>query len=370
MIVQPVYRKTCPCATNAGIARRSRLRTHALQPRLVRGDRAQDFIQRFRQTKTSLTAKPIHNKVKKIVSLFSSIYRHTPRKPLAALSTLEPGANSRSHQKGLTNMSTPAQITANIANAQSSCGPASEADKAASSRNGVAHRLLAVRDFIRPGEFDEYTELTESLHADLAPVGALEATLSEEIRCATWRLRRCRKVEANLAIGLDDGGGFIFDPMETPNRAAEKTQQMVDRARAQAHRLLHKCTAELRKLQTERQYRNESFEAGTDLSHLGVCDWPSIEKALHRSIIDEQRRQKQTETDELDALLNAPVPSSPAHSGSFCKNAETPAVTPRNAPCPCGSGQQYTVCCAQKDGLTSPLRAKSAGDAPAVPHAA
>ncbi len=64
------------------------------------------------------------------------------------------------------------------------------------------------------------------------------------------------------------------------DETAARTQNSVDRARAQAHRLLlHKCTAELRKLQTERHFRNEYFVAGTDLSQLsGICDFIHVQK--------------------------------------------------------------------------------------------
>jgi hypothetical protein len=60
------------------------------------------------------------------------------------------------------------------------------------------------------------------------------------------------------------------DPLA--DESASRLQTSVDRARAQSHRLLHKCTAELRKLQTLRTYRDESFEAGTDISDHGVTD--------------------------------------------------------------------------------------------------
>ena len=70
----------------------------------------------------------------------------------------------------------------------------------------------------------------------------------------------------------------LIDPMQLESRGRCQTSD--NRARSQAHRLLHKCTAELRKLQTERIYRNESLAKGTDLSNLGICDWASIEARL------------------------------------------------------------------------------------------
>jgi hypothetical protein len=167
-------------------------------------------------------------------------------------------------------MPTPAQLAANIANAQLSTGPRTEEGKASSSKNATKTGLFTAHDFIRPGEEQTYADLDESLRTELVPAGLLEDNLVDEIRRAMWRLRRCGQIEAGFATVSAD------DPMQ--NEASSKLQQSVDRARSQSHRLLHRCTAELRKLQTERQFRNEYFEEGTDLSHLGLCDLRAIGK--------------------------------------------------------------------------------------------
>jgi len=211
-------------------------------------------------------------------------------------------------------MSTSPHLADNIADQTPNPGggPRTEEGKAASSQNAITNGLFTARDFIRPGEHEIYAQLDESLRADLAPSGPLEHNLVNEIRRAMWRLRRCGEVESNLVIGLDDGTGYIFDPMETTNADAEKVQRSVDRARALSHRLLHKCTAELRKLQTERNLRK------------------------------------------------ATSPSDSATESSFCKTPvspdKAPPQTPRNAACPCKSGLKFKRCCGK--------------DAPAVLHAA
>ena len=191
-------------------------------------------------------------------------------------------------------MSTPAQIAANINNAKSSTGPRTEAGKATSSKNAVTQGLFAANDFVRPADQAAWTELNAELTKDLAPVGILEATLVDEIRRAMWRLRRCGEVESNLAVLLND------DPMESSDPAAEKAQRSVDRARSQAHRLLHKCTAELRKLQTNRQYAKELFFKDADTSDIGIADWAAITKA-HAERTRAELRQKKL--DHLDTTL-------------------------------------------------------------------
>jgi len=224
-------------------------------------------------------------------------------------------------------------------------GPRTDAGRAISSQNAVTHGLFATRDFIRPGEESIHTELTDSLQTELAPVGNLELNLVHEIRRAMWRLRRCGQIEEDFAICEIDG--LIHDPMQ--NESTTRLQLSVDRARSQAHRLLHKCTAELRKLQTERQFRNEFFEAGTDVSRLGLCDLSTIQNNIDKQLAAKYRRQILEDNARIDAMMAMPIPPPVAQPSSFCK-------TPRNAQCPCNSGQKYKRCCGK--------------NAPAMLHAA
>jgi hypothetical protein len=204
-------------------------------------------------------------------------------------------------------------------------GPRTEAGKAASSQNAITFGLFATRDFIRADEQSTYTEFAQALHADLAPVGMLELNLADEIRRAMWRLRRCGQIEESFC-------GPTEDPMQ--QEATARLQLSVDRARSLAHRLLHKCTAELRKLQTERQYRNEYFDEGTDISHLGVCDFRTVQKNIHSQKVREFRRQKLADDAAINALLAAPYPPkfptpTPAPQSSFCNGA--PGTIPHAA---------------------------------------
>jgi hypothetical protein len=257
-------------------------------------------------------------------------------------------------------MATPSQHAANIANSQSSTGPRTEAGRAASSQNAVTTGLFSAHDFIRPGEEPLYEQWEIGLRHDLTPVGVLESNLVDGILRAMWRLRRCGLVEQGLAVP-DPVTGIIPDPMQDESSA--RIQASVDRARAQYDRQLHKCTAELRKLQTERQYRNEAFIEGADISGLGLCDWRSIQTGIGRIHSSELRNGTRLAKKEMEGFVNTP-PQRLAELASFCKNdklelasfcknggessaapVKSPAPTPRNAPCPCGSGQKHKRCC-------------------------
>ena len=196
-------------------------------------------------------------------------------------------------------MATAAQIAANIENAKHSTGPRAEEGKAASSRNGITHGLYARKDFIRPELEQIFAKLQSGLQTELNPVGVQEQTLVDEIRRATWRLIRCGEVEARLLVRTDDGSGLFLDPMESHD-SNEKIQNNVDRARSQAHRLLHKCTAELRKLQAERkeQRRPQTRSARDNANPIRVPDKGAETPPVHATqakntnvAVEEPRRQ-------------------------------------------------------------------------------
>jgi hypothetical protein len=90
------------------------------------------------------------------------------------------------------------QADANRRNALQSTGPKTPEGKDAVRLNALKHGLLS-QELLLPGE-DEAAlmGLTERLMADLQPEGTLEILLVEDIIVAHWRLRRFRRVEADM----------------------------------------------------------------------------------------------------------------------------------------------------------------------------
>src|SRR5271165_6734414 len=119
-----------------------------------------------------------------------------------------------------------AQLAANKANAAFSTGPRTEPGKTRSSKNALTFGLYTLTDFVRENEAEDYTKICTSLWSELTPEGTLEQTLATELMSATWRLRRCRMIEADFADLT------VLDPMQNPE--TEKQQKSVDRARAQS----------------------------------------------------------------------------------------------------------------------------------------
>jgi hypothetical protein len=171
-------------------------------------------------------------------------------------------------------MATDTQIAANRINAQGSTGPRTEDGKARSAQNSTSHGLFARRDFVRPNETAEYEALTASMLDELRPEGILETTIAAEIISAAWRLRRCGDVEATLG----EFGETAPDPMEDKSTLA--IQNAVDRARGQAQRSMYRAMNEIRRLQTERRFREEFLPADKDPAELGLASCQEIVRSV------------------------------------------------------------------------------------------
>ena len=200
------------------------------------------------------------------------------------------------------------------------------------------------RDGIAEADRARYNQLTASFEADLRPVGAFETSIATEILRASWRIQRYAAV----------------NEAELPDDA---TKAELNRARAAAVKSLRWGITELRKLQTNREIQQRlgirlpgivDVRQVLKLTGTGGCAAPPaapptpqtakrtqsqqighIESMLHTQFAGEEA-----------AILNATI----ASAAEFTERTQ---ITPRNAPCTCGSGEKYKRCCGK--------------DAPAVP---
>jgi uncharacterized protein YecA (UPF0149 family) len=184
-------------------------------------------------------------------------------------------------------------------------------------------------------------------HEQFAPQGLLECSFVDEVVRAMWRLRRCGEIEASFVDTLAAGSGPIPDAMQ--NEATARLQNSVDRARAQAHRLLQRCTKELRQLQTERHFRNEVLEAGTDIADLGVCDFRALHKAASGIFRTRDRQRQQQVREQMESYIFGYDPGDKGPETTFAERTQSqkpfPVEIARNASCPCNSGKKYKRCC-------------------------
>ena len=245
-------------------------------------------------------------------------------------------------------MATEAQIAANRRNAESSTGPRTKEGKSRSSRNAVTFGIYSAADFVLPEDNGIYHHFCENFRKELNPEGPFEQTLAAEIVHAAWRLRRCSAIELNM---VDPAGEFQLDPMVNPGNAP--TQEAVNRARAQSHRNLHRATAELRRLQTERQLRVECLPKDFDTNHLGgLASIKDLEPILALDLRRQLLKHKLEGTDTLEAIVrltNPPVAPVTNSETPPTKRTQSdppePTQIARSQPCPCGSGAKYKRCC-------------------------
>jgi len=257
-------------------------------------------------------------------------------------------------------------IAATEAKTSPATGPRTATGKASSSQNALKTGLFAARDFIRPGEEDEYQTNYLALMRELDPRGILEQVFADEIMSANWRLRRCRIIEAILALAPEtpesESGSESNSGSESTNNDQAKTQRSVDRARAHSHVILRRSVAELRKLQTERAIRT-NIASLSDLA--GLVDSRKLLQAINAdSYGDDQpddkasafapKRGKAITLADLETLMTRADKQLCKQirrdgASSFCEPSAGPmpsvAKTHRNSPCPCGSGVKFKKCC-------------------------
>ncbi len=261
-------------------------------------------------------------------------------------------------------MSSEAQIRANQQNAQHSTGPVTAEGKSNSSRNALVIGLYTRQDYVKPDERDLYKQFCETIFPELAPENLLEETLTAEITGASWRLRRCSAVEAELA--------------EYPNTTPCSTKSQTK------HHPLRRTRPGRRPLPLPPLHQSAPPPANrarlprsppSGLRLRGPRRPQQVARSLNASAKQPQEnRSKGLSMAEIEALC-APPPCAyepidlasfckpetadveesaesnedSAESASFCTDemaaAPEPRQIPRSAPCPCGSRQKYKRCC-------------------------
>jgi hypothetical protein len=90
------------------------------------------------------------------------------------------------------------QNEANLRNAQRSTGPVTAAGKAISARNAVKFGLWGREALIAGEDPKEFKAFRAGYVADLRPVGTVEFFHVEQVVTSAWRLRRVRRLEAQV----------------------------------------------------------------------------------------------------------------------------------------------------------------------------
>jgi len=102
-------------------------------------------------------------------------------------------------------MATPAQISANQANARHSTGPRTQAGKSASARNSTRHGFRSQSVLLPGDDPGEYDAVLEELRVHFDPKDLTEDRCVREMADAEWRLRRVRGyIELDLTRKVEE----------------------------------------------------------------------------------------------------------------------------------------------------------------------
>jgi hypothetical protein len=137
-----------------------------------------------------------------------------------------------------------ARRSANVANAQLSTGPRTNDGKARSAQNARKHGLTAQDLVIGPEDREEFEALLAEFQNDVAPQGAVQQILFDELVGAAWNLRRIRRMETELCVGAATYRDLLND---------DDLQAKLDRLarhKSRIERTFHRSLKELKVLQT------------------------------------------------------------------------------------------------------------------------
>ena len=152
-------------------------------------------------------------------------------------------------------MATDKQIAANRLNAQKNTGPRTPAGKAASRFNALKHGIYAVHQIMFDEKAEDLAELAAEYHEHHSPADPHECLLVETLVHNEWRLRRMRRVEAdlwyhaynafvvkNIEVTLKCTSGDAF---ATDSSTFERLQRVVNSCERAYHRALRELQAKV-----------------------------------------------------------------------------------------------------------------------------
>jgi hypothetical protein len=163
-------------------------------------------------------------------------------------------------------MATPAQITANRANAQQSTGPRSVEGKSVSRFNALKHGMDAA-SIVIPGEDPaDYDALADYYLQEFRPQSASESFHVATMLRADWHKRRLQSVEADLFhTVLAESPGNSLAAVLLAESPAAKLLVRVQRQIAAFERTWHRANTELRRAHAQAEPAAEgSFDKYLD----------------------------------------------------------------------------------------------------------
>ena len=205
-------------------------------------------------------------------------------------------------------MATPAQCTANAANAQHSTGPKTEEGKARSARNGIKNGIFAAYERLAPAESARVNEFIEELHEGFPEQSTAFEDIVRGYAIAKWRSELFFRMEASFYEA-----GVEYERMMDPETSEDLLLGRALRRDAEGPNVLSKLIRYETRVSKELRLASDAY------------------LQLIQIIADNKAKP-----------IFSPKAASPPSEAP-----QPNAQTPRNAPCPCGSGQKFKRCCGE-----------------------
>ena len=211
-------------------------------------------------------------------------------------------------------MATAAQCIANADNAQHSTGPKTVEGKAKVAKNGVSHGLFAAYERLAPADAARVTGFIEEMHAGLQEQSPVREDIIREYAIAKWRVELFYRMESSFFASA------IADERADPESAALIQEYGEDILMGRALRHDAAGPNVFSKLMRYAAIVKKDLRSANN-AYIQLLDQIELERANAKPISGPKVASPQSET------------------------PEAPAQTPRNATCPCGSGNKFKRCC-------------------------
>jgi hypothetical protein len=211
-------------------------------------------------------------------------------------------------------MPTDKQRAASRANSQKSTGPRSAAGKAASRFNALKHGIYAVHQIMFDEKPEDLAELAAEYHELYSPADAKQRFLVDTLVANEWRLRRMRRVEAELWQSASDL--FIVKNLDTTVTCTSGDAFATDSATFERlQRLVNSCERVYHRALKELAQRNHGLPVSPTETQPEPAA-PQAQPAAEPAPPSQPEQSKPTSTS----------------SASFRYNSQTPPAAPKPAP--------------------------------------
>ena len=229
-------------------------------------------------------------------------------------------------------MSTRKQRAANRANAQNSAGPTTQGQPA-SHYNAAKHGIFAVHQIMFDETAGDLAELAAEYHQQYSPAGPKERFLVDTLVHNEWRLRRMRRVEAELwehatnaflAENIEVPACSSGDAFATGSEQFVRLQRIVNSCERAYHRALKELQAQAARAHGLRSSQPEPRPAPATTPQ---PEQSTPGSANLGSLFDNSKTHPANPNSNPSAAAENPAAA-----------AENPSASPNRAPSPAPSG--------------------------------